>query len=136
MTTSRRAIDLSGHWFGIYDYGPGQPQVGFEAELLDLGGKLSGETSEVADGYDRNAKLVGGRSGSRVVFNKRYIASPDLRYAASVNYDGTLREGGEEVSGRWSIPDRIAGSFIMFRRPPMDAEEDQDVRVEASSDNR
>lgn len=110
--------DLSGHWHGFYNMPVDEPPTPFEAELLDTGGLLSGETSEDGDtpdcfGMTLHAVIDGRREGDRVSFTKRYDYLPRADYA--ILYEGKLAPGGDEIEGRWTIPGVWSGTFLMVR---------------------
>ncbi len=111
--------DLSGRWHGFYNLPVDEPPTLFEAELLDTGGLLSGETTEEGDtpdcfGMTLHAVIEGRREGDRVVFTKRYDYLPRADYA--IDYEGVLAPGGDEIEGRWTIPGIWSGSFLMVRQ--------------------
>jgi hypothetical protein len=125
------AEDLSGTWHGFYNMPDEGPPTAFEAELLDTGGLLSGETSEEGDtpdcfGMTLHAVIDGHRDGDRVSFTKRYDYLPRADYA--ILYEGRLAQGGDEIEGRWSIPGIWSGTFLMVRARHEQAAEE--VRVE------
>ena len=110
--------DLSGHWHGFYNMPVQGPPTAFEAELLDTGGLLSGETSEEGDSPDcfgliLHAVIDGRRDGVRVLFTKRYDYLPRADYA--ILYEGKLAPGGDEIEGTWTSPGIWSGTFLMVR---------------------
>lgn len=110
--------NLSGRWSGFYNMPDGGPPTPFEAELVDTGGLLSGETSEEGDTIDclgetLHAVLDGRRDGGQVTFTKRYDYLPRAHYA--IAYAGVLASHGDEIEGRWTIPGAWSGSFLMVR---------------------
>lgn len=112
------ARDLSGSWSGIYNYPHSQPSNGFEVELRDAGGVLTGECAERSEGDSSiiaHAIIEGSRQGDAVTFTKSYDTLASA--ARPVQYAGALRDDGDEISGRWTIPGDWSGSFIMTRRP-------------------
>ena len=118
MSGSGEEYDLSGHWHGFYNMPTAEPPTPFEADLLDTGGLLSGETSEEGDTPDcfemtLHAVIDGRRDGDRVSFTKRYDYLPRTDYA--ILYEGRLAPGGDEVEGRWTIPAIWSGTFLMVR---------------------
>ena len=123
--------DLSGHWHGFYNMPADEPPTPFEADLLDTGGLLSGETSEEGDtpdcfGMTLHAVIEGRRGGDRVSFTKRYDYLPRADYA--ILYEGTLAPGGDEIEGGWTIPGIWSGTFLMVRTRSADVAEE--ARVE------
>lgn len=118
MTDDRASSDLSGLWHGFYNMPRSGPPTPFEAELLDTGGLLSGETSEEGDtpdchGLTLHAVIEGRRSGDLVSFTKRYDYLPRADYA--IAYEGMLAPGEDEIEGRWTIPGVWSGTFLMVR---------------------
>lgn len=119
MNAPDGGTDLSGRWHGFYNLPVDEPPTLFEAELLDTGGLLSGETTEEGDtpdcfGMTLHAVIEGRREGDRVVFTKRYDYLPRADYA--IDYEGVLAPGGDEIEGRWTIPGIWSGSFLMVRQ--------------------
>lgn len=111
-------LDVSGSWHGIFNYPRSLPSNSFEAELREADGIVTGETREAGDGNDHgeavlHAYLDGRRSGLGIAFAKRY----DLLHRAAnpVHYEGTLSPDGDEITGRWIIPDSWSGTFLMVR---------------------
>jgi hypothetical protein len=118
VTAADGGADLSGHWHGFYNMPVDEPPTLFEAELLDIGGLLSGESTEEGDtpdcfGMTLHAVIDGRRDGDRVAFTKRYDYLPRADYA--INYEGVLAAGGDEIEGRWTIPGVWSGTFLMVR---------------------
>ena len=100
MNAPDGGADLSGRWHGFYNLPVDEPPTLFEAELLDTGGLLSGETTEEGDtpdcfGMTLHAVIEGRREGERVVFTKRYDYLPRADYA--IDYEGMLAPGGDEI---------------------------------------
>lgn len=128
---SGRRADISGRWHGFYTYANAR-SCAFEAEMRDHGGELVGVTYEVAEfgsapGSTLTASLEGRRNGSAVDFAKTYddVAVADY----TVHYAGTLAADGNEIAGRWTIPQAGgAGTFLMVREAGALAEE----RIEAA----
>ena len=118
MNAPDGGTDLSGRWHGFYNMPLDGPPTLFEAELLDTGGLLSGETTEEGDtpdcfGMTLHAVIEGLRQGDRVAFTKRYDYLPRADYA--IDYEGVLAPGGDEIEGRWTIPGIWSGTFLMVR---------------------
>lgn len=127
MSEDGGGLDLSGHWHGFYNLPVEAPPTAFEAELLDTGGLLSGETSEEGDtpdcfGMILHAVIDGRRDGDRVSFTKRYDYLPRADYA--IHYEGRVARGGDEIEGRWSIPGVWSGTFLMVRARGEEAAEE------------
>jgi hypothetical protein len=115
------AGDLSGEWRGIFNYPRGQPPTEFTATLHDAGGRLSGSTVEPSlSGGTIVARIDGSHVGSAVSFMKLYDDDPEDQYD-TVAYEGAVDAEGTEIAGRWSIPGVWSGSFIMVRRPGVEA---------------
>jgi hypothetical protein len=116
--TGKAGLDLSGRWSGIYNYPEFFPPNGFEANLSDVGGAISGTISEPDEdpfglGGTLDSFIEGRREGSAVTFTKMY---EDVdRMPDAIFYSGTIHADGNEISGRWEIPGRWAGTFIMIR---------------------
>jgi hypothetical protein len=110
------AIDLTGMWMGEFSYPePGVPSVSFFATLSDLGGVLTGTTSERSEFFvdvSEEASIRGHRTGLSVDFFKYY--NGDGAYGHVVKYVGEVNGNGDIILGCWSIED-YSGSFSMWR---------------------
>jgi hypothetical protein len=111
--------DLSGAWSGSFTYPDCLYPVPFTAEIRDLGGPISGVTSEPHEwsaSDEAHGTISGARSGSHVQFTKIYVHQED--YPDPVHYYGTLDQDQCELAGEWDIPGIWSGSFIMTRPKP------------------
>ncbi len=115
---SEDRLNLTGLWHGTFSYPHLMPPNGFLAELREFNGAVTGEISERSDasrdkGQTKLALVNGSRTGSNVVFVKRY---DDLRRAQTpVHYTGVVNGSGDEITAAWEIPGHWAGTFIMVR---------------------
>ena len=112
------AQNLTGAWHGQYSYAGVDGPVAFTADVVEIGGQISGGTSET--GATRTgaaaqfrAALSGRRSGHNVAFTKIYDGSGGWHH--SVDYDGVLSADGTEIEGQWRIPGKLTGKFLMIR---------------------
>lgn len=110
--------NLSGRWTGLFNYPAAYPPNGFDAVLHDLDGVIAGTITEQDDNPAGNggileAVIEGRRQGSAVTFTKMYVDVD--RMPDAVFYAGTIEPDGNEISGRWEIPDDWAGTFLMIR---------------------
>ncbi len=124
----RFSLDLSGLWQGLYSYpqGRGRNPVSFSAKLKDADGWLDGATSEVGEvgaarGLTISATLQGRRTGRSVTFLKTYDG--EFRGYDAVQYAGEVRDGGDEIEGRWTVPGSWSGAFLMIRTSPAPAQQ-------------
>jgi hypothetical protein len=129
-------VDLGGRWTGMFNYPGPFPPVGFEAELSDHGGSITGTISEPdenphATGGILHSIVDGARHGDALTFTKIYEDAE--RMPEPVFYSGTIQPDGNEVSGRWEIAGQWSGTFIMVRDPGaaevMEAEVGEEVPV-------
>lgn len=102
----------------MFNYPGPFPPVGFEAELRDLGGSISGTVSEPDDdpfgtGATLRAIVEGSRQGSAVTFIKIYEDAEQR--PEPVFYSGTIQPDGNEISGLWEIAGHWSGTFLMVR---------------------
>jgi hypothetical protein len=112
--------DISGDWTGIFNYPRDQAPVTFTASLQENGGWITGsveETSARELGPPRplGASIQGRRVGAAVTWLKLYDEASPVHDA--VSYEGEVSPDGEEIGGRWSIPDSWSGTFLMVRQP-------------------
>ena len=115
--TGEAEYDLTGQWSGIYNYPDRFPPNSFEAVLRDVGGRLTGTTTEqeniVGKSGTLHAVIDGQRDGASVQFIKMYDDA-DEDYDV-VRYNGTVAAGGDEIAGTWEVPGVWQGTFIMIR---------------------
>ena len=77
------------------------------------------------------ARIDGRRSGAAVTFMKLYDDEKNEDYD-TVAYQGSVDAEGVEITGRWTIPGDLSGSFIMVRERGVET----DVTLEATQDVR
>ncbi|MDQ8757051.1 hypothetical protein RCO27_12510 [Sphingosinicella sp. LHD-64] len=121
---------LTGHWTGLYNYPAGGSPVPFEAVLHEISGCVTATTTETSDLLERHGEILhavidGRKEGSTVRFLKMYDA--DEHYDV-VHYEGTVHADGDEIDGRWEIPEVWAGTFLMIRAAG--AGEERAIKVE------
>jgi hypothetical protein len=110
--------DLTGRWTGIFNYPSSDPPNSFEAVLRDVGGAITGLTTELDDdpygsGGVLHAVIEGHRTGSIVTFTKIYDElEPE---PIVISYDGIVDAGGDEIEGQWERPGVWSGTFLMVR---------------------
>ncbi|HEY3639394.1 MAG TPA: hypothetical protein VGK90_14695 [Rhizomicrobium sp.] len=112
---------LTGVWLGLYSYPRKLEPVGFTATLIETAGAISGSSHEKpqqgkASGQTIFATLNGHRSGDVVEFVKRYEGG--IPHSLAIKYEGTVRDEGAEIEGRWIIPRMWSGRFLMIRSGP------------------
>lgn len=115
---------LTGMWRGLFSYPRLWEPNPFVAILVQSGTGISGTTHEPCQigpmrGRILYATLVGARDGTAVSFVKTYDGSGG--WAHAVMYDGRLSSDGNEIGGRWHVPDMWSGRFLMLRAGPEDA---------------
>ena len=125
-------VDLSGLWTGSFSYPGGQgPTTPFLARLVDDGGDLSGTTIEpntiLPGGEELQAFLRGTRQGRSVDFTKTYDGAAEA--AHSVDYVGQLSEGGNLITGVWSL-EHLDGTFERSREIEIEEEAVETESVE------
>src|SRR3546814_16264725 len=127
---SRKDVDLTGHWTGLYNY-PDGPPVPFEAQLRESSGCVTGTTTETSDlvaghGQTLHAVIDGRRKGGSIRFLKMYDEA-EGGYDV-VHYDGAIHTDGTEIECQWQIEGIRYGTFFMIhanrhgRRPEENAE--------------
>jgi hypothetical protein len=102
----------------MFNYPGPLPPVGFEAELHDLGGSITGWVTEPDEelhgtGAILRAIVEGSRQGSAITFTKIYEDAE--RMPEPVFYSGTIQPDGNEISGHWEIAGDWSGTFLMVR---------------------
>lgn len=119
MKDGEGRVNLSGKWDGTYAY-PAVAGAGiatpFLAEILDIGGRISGTIIEPNE-FRRetaHASLEGVHAGRSVDFFKTYHAAGE-EYDEPVAYAGSLRDDGNVISGHWMMSG-WSGPFEMTRQ--------------------
>jgi hypothetical protein len=121
--------NLSGAWFGSYDYGAAAGAVTFIALIEEAQGALSGRISEPdtfkGTGGILGSVLSGARAKASVFFNKIYEPAAG---GHAVRYSGSLNAEGTYIVGDWTIG-LTRGRFVMTREIPgrEEALEDEDA---------
>jgi hypothetical protein len=108
--------DLSGEWSGIYSYPSLYPPNLFEAVIRDSGGLVTGVISQPGEFFEptgtvQHAVIEGSREGGTLAFIKIY----DDLDRPTPHYRGTIKPGGDEIEGEWTIPGNWSGTFLMIR---------------------
>ena len=112
MTDKR---DVTGVWYGRFSGAFGVYPNRFIAHLDEVGGSISGTTSEPDDFGDAgvlNAYVTGTRGGAAVQFVKQYDGAAHCAHA--VDYSGAIDADGTEITGKWRFG-RYSGRFVMER---------------------
>ncbi|MBD1850929.1 hypothetical protein [Leptolyngbya sp. FACHB-711] len=99
--------DITGTWLGTY-WQDGNP-TRFEATFVQGGNTLSGRILD--DGMLGEAQVTGDLVGRRIQFTKQYLTSSPQ----PIQYQGTLSEDGNTMSGKWNIGRRYSGSWEAHR---------------------
>jgi hypothetical protein len=129
--------DLTGRWSGIYNFREILPPNNFEAQLRDVGGDITGVTTERDDdpygsGNVLHAIVEGHRNGNSVTFTKIYDElEPE---PVVIYYDGVIDPGGDEIHGQWERPGMWAGTFLMVRTSGAEEEAVLEAGVEVPTD--
>ena len=124
-------FDLTGRWRGIFSYPALLPPNGFEAEIRDVGGVVTGLITQPRESFEppgppRQATIDGRRDGDSLTFVKFY----DDLDRPTPHYHGRIQPGGDEVNGEWTIPGDWSGTFIMIREGKASAREESQVGEE------
>lgn len=112
---------LSALWTGVYDYpGAAMQAVPFNADIIEIEGKLSGTISEpntvsLTAAREAMAEIEGDRDGFQVRFLKLYKGLPDIRH--TLLYEGTVNRKLTRITGQWSVTQvpEWTGPFVMDR---------------------
>ena len=118
---AERTVDLTGVWLGLYSYPHSLQPVSFMATLIETAGAISGSSHEAHPrpffpAYTALATLCGQRVDEAIAFVKTY--DDGRPHAHPISYDGVMMDDGSEIEGRWSIPRRWSGRFLMIRSRP------------------
>jgi hypothetical protein len=119
-------VDLTGSWTGVYFYPTDSiynpfdsfPPTPFEAELTQVGSRVSGRTLEPdmlsgAGAPDIPAVLEGHFGDGVLVFTK---FAEGGGHVDPILYEGLVSADGDEIAGTWTIKDDWSGLFRMQRR--------------------
>lgn len=111
---SSSGYNLTGNWFGLYDYDIASNTTTFECDLVQDGIEISGKTIEDISGKKLTALIYGIRNERIISFLKLYdIANYEYD---DVQYSGFLSQDGQEINGTWTIEGVWEGTFIMARK--------------------
>lgn len=120
---------LSGRWLGRYDYPDGMESVGFEVDLSEAGGALTGlvrepNTFRPEMGEELVAQVMGEHAAGQVSFVKYYIG---FAQGDDPVYEGRANHALTRVEGHWRFAGQVgwSGRFVMIRKP-------EAVRAEAA----
>ncbi|WP_395647844.1 hypothetical protein [Terricaulis sp.] len=113
--TAQVSGSLSGVWRGVFA-GAGNQPTEFQANLADMGGRITGDTTELstrgADSYFYLGDIRGTHQGDMVRFTKTYDGTGGRSHV--VEYVGRVLPGGRRIVGTWSIG-TTTGQFEMVR---------------------
>ena len=115
------SADLTGIWLGLYSYPRRLEPVSFTATLIDTSGAISGSSHESFPRRGQGvftafAALYGRRDEHAVTFVKTYDGG--VPHNKPISYEGAIMDDGNEIEGRWIIPDVWSGRFLMVRSAP------------------
>ena len=125
---------LTGRWLGRYEYSYAAEPVGFEADLIDDAGALTGDIREAnsfqpGQGAELFATLVGTFAEGEVSFTKTYLgfAHPD-----NPRYTGQANAALTRIEGTWHFPALAGpgGRFVMMRKPQASATAERSIATE------
>ncbi len=100
--------NLSGSWRGTYWQGDNPTR--FEITLVQGGNNLSGNILD--DSHLGEASLTGEVVGRRISFLKHYLTGS----CHNVNYQGTIAETEDFMSGEWNIGKYNSGNWEASRQ--------------------
>src|ERR1700677_2074320 len=90
---------VSGCWYGNYYYASaGDNPYAFEAVFIENQGSVSGNILDL--GVHGEASVTGSFSAGKLAFTKVYYKTG----GKSVQYEGTINDQGDMLSGQWQIP--------------------------------
>jgi hypothetical protein len=124
---------VTGRWHGMFSYASELAAVGFDAELQENDGQISGLIEEVDDDGSGptflTAVINGTRRGRDVEFRKTY---DEFAPVCVVDYSGVLEPEGDEIAGEWvRLGDLQSGPFVMRRS--LEDEESEQLAAERPS---
>jgi hypothetical protein len=115
------AANFTGVWLGLYSYPHMLEPVSFTATPIDTAGAISGSSHEthrsrLVPTCTVFATLSGLHKEGVVEFIKTY--DDGILHSRPINCDGEIRDEVSEIEGRWIIPRRWSGRFLMIRSAP------------------
>ena len=120
------AVDLSGRWTGVYFYPWDEemnpfddlPPTPFSAELVDVGGRISGSTIEPdllgEFGQSEIPAILEGHHADGVLTFSKFPEGEG--HDDPIAYTGAISSDGNSITGEWMIVGDWSGTFQMQRR--------------------
>ncbi|MGE0044285.1 MAG: hypothetical protein AB7J28_16125 [Hyphomonadaceae bacterium] len=117
MQAEAQLGNLTGEWRGTY-YGAGNAATDFEIDLSQSGRNLNGTIVErrvqPQNGYHWLISTLRGTTNATTVSFVKTYTDPAAGMTHTVNYRGTLSDGGRRIRGTWYL-DGAQGQFEMVR---------------------
>ncbi|MEM1373942.1 MAG: hypothetical protein AAGF78_06130 [Pseudomonadota bacterium] len=114
-----KRLTLTGPWMGRYNYvSVAMKPVAFNANLIDEGGDISGDTIEPNSFSDLDLDaLIAGIIGVREETFLRFTKSYSDFDGPKIDYEGRINATFTRVDGTWSFPHAPwqHGTFVLIR---------------------
>ena len=111
---SQETLDLTGTWSGDWWRSDGDEEGTLTVALIQSGGSLSGDMTVTSTtfSYSRDTTVSGTVEGSDVVFG---IAIGGNGAIVTIDYEGTVSEDGDQMSGTYSMSTGYTGTWDVTR---------------------
>jgi len=113
-TTESETIDLTGMWNGDWERSDGGEEGTLTAHLSQTGSSLSGNMTFTSTtySYSEDTTISGSVEGNKVVFG---IATGGDGSTVTIDFDGTVSEDGDQMSGIYSMSTGYTGTWTATR---------------------
>jgi len=113
-TTESETIDLTGTWNGDWERSDGDEEGTLTAYLSQTGSSLSGNMTftSTTHSYSEDTTISGSVEGNNVVFG---IATGGDGATVTIDFDGTVSEDGNQMSGTYSMSTGWTGTWTATR---------------------
>ena len=113
-TTESETIDLTGTWTGDWERSDGGEEGTLTAYLSQIGSSLSGDMTFTSTtySYSEDTTVSGSVEGNKVVFG---IATGGNGSTVTIDFEGTVSEDGNQMSGTYSMSTGYTGTWTVTR---------------------
>ena len=111
---SQKTIDVTGTWSGSWWRSDGDEKGTLTVALTQSGSSLSGDMTVTSTtfSYSRDTTVSGTVEGNDVVFG---IAIGGNGAIVTIDYEGTVSEDGDQMSGTYSMSTGYTGTWNVTR---------------------
>ena len=114
-TTMPQTFDVTGTWSGNWWRSDGKEEGTLIATLTQSGSSLSGDMTIISTtfSYSKDTTVLGTVEGSEVVFGMAMSSNGET---VTIDYEGTISEDGNQMSGTYSMSTGYTGTWDATRQ--------------------